>query len=126
MLFQFFKQKKKTAQLSDIFFMFLSSTSFLDRVGVLQPHHCARAAERGYMEQRGVLRTNCIDCLDRTNVAQFAMGMKFLAVSLRALGLDDNYSVDPTSPLLMVSELESFFPFLTFCFSVSSFSLLFL
>jgi len=23
-----------------------------------------------YLEQRGVLRTNCIDCLDRTNVAQ--------------------------------------------------------
>ncbi|KIZ00821.1 hypothetical protein MNEG_7144 [Monoraphidium neglectum] len=25
--------------------------------------------------QRGVLRTNCVDCLDRTNVAQFAFGL---------------------------------------------------
>jgi hypothetical protein len=27
------------------------------------------------MEQMGILRTNCIDCLDRTNVAQFSSGV---------------------------------------------------
>jgi hypothetical protein len=27
------------------------------------------------MEQMGILRTNCIDCLDRTNVAQFSAGV---------------------------------------------------
>jgi len=27
-----------------------------------------------FAEQRGVVRTNCIDCLDRTNVAQFCIG----------------------------------------------------
>ncbi|KAF8025928.1 hypothetical protein BT93_F2685 [Corymbia citriodora subsp. variegata] len=30
------------------------------------------------MLQRGVLRTNCIDCLDRTNVAQYAYGLTAL------------------------------------------------
>ncbi len=33
-----------------------------------------------YYEQ--VIRTNCVDCLDRTNGGQFAVAMKFLAVSL--------------------------------------------
>ena len=29
-----------------------------------------------------VIRTNCVDCLDRTNGGQFAVAMKFLSVSL--------------------------------------------
>lgn len=62
-----------------------SSTAFLDRVDVLQPSHIAKALKRGYLEQRGVLRTNCIDCLDRTNVGQFAVGMRFLGASLKVL-----------------------------------------
>jgi len=37
--------------------------------------------------QRGVLRTNCIDCLDRTNVAQFAYGLAALGRCLEELGL---------------------------------------
>ena len=45
------------------------------------------AREKGFMEQSGVLRTNCIDCLDRTNVGQFVVGMKFLTISLYTLGL---------------------------------------
>jgi hypothetical protein len=52
---------------------------------VLQPSHIAKALERGYLEQRGVLRTNCIDCLDRTNVGQFAVGMRFLGASLKVM-----------------------------------------
>ena len=32
----------------------------------------------GY-KQRGVVRTNCVDCLDRTNTAQFAIGKCALA-----------------------------------------------
>jgi hypothetical protein len=39
------------------------------------------------VEQRGVLRTNCIDCLDRTNVAQFSVGVHALGVQLAAMGL---------------------------------------
>ena len=37
--------------------------------------------------QKGVLRTNCIDCLDRTNVAQFALGFQALGLQLEALGV---------------------------------------
>ena len=36
--------------------------------------------------QRGVVRTNCIDCLDRTNVAQFCVGRTLLRQQLMALG----------------------------------------
>jgi hypothetical protein len=41
-----------------------------------------------YLCQSGVLRTNCIDCLDRTNIAQFAVGKKLLPLSLYLLGLN--------------------------------------
>ncbi|KAI3913846.1 hypothetical protein MKW92_051631 [Papaver armeniacum] len=37
--------------------------------------------------QKGVLRTNCIDCLDRTNVAQYSYGLAALGYQLNALGL---------------------------------------
>ena len=37
--------------------------------------------------QAGVVRTNCIDCLDRTNVAQFAYGLAALGRCLEELGL---------------------------------------
>ena len=43
--------------------------------------------------QHGVLRTNCIDCLDRTNVAQFSFGLAALGQQLHALGLRDNVQV---------------------------------
>uniref|UniRef100_A0A8P4KQD4 SAC domain-containing protein n=1 Tax=Dicentrarchus labrax TaxID=13489 RepID=A0A8P4KQD4_DICLA len=37
----------------------------------------------------GVLRTNCVDCLDRTNTAQFMVGKCALAYQLYALGMID-------------------------------------
>ena len=37
--------------------------------------------------QNGVARTNCIDCLDRTNAAQFVIGKRALALQLHALGV---------------------------------------
>ncbi|WOL02658.1 phosphoinositide phosphatase SAC3-like [Canna indica] len=49
--------------------------------------------------QRGVLRTNCIDCLDRTNVAQYAYGLAALGHQLCALGFIDVPEVDLDSPL---------------------------
>ncbi|KAK3678061.1 phosphatidylinositol-3,5-bisphosphate 5-phosphatase [Recurvomyces mirabilis] len=42
--------------------------------------------------QNGIARTNCIDCLDRTNAAQFVIGKHALSLQLRALGL---YPPDP-------------------------------
>uniref|UniRef100_A0A7N0TYR5 SAC domain-containing protein n=1 Tax=Kalanchoe fedtschenkoi TaxID=63787 RepID=A0A7N0TYR5_KALFE len=44
--------------------------------------------------QNGILRTNCIDCLDRTNVAQYAYGLVALGQQLHALGLVDSAGVD--------------------------------
>lgn len=37
--------------------------------------------------QTGIIRTNCVDCLDRTNTAQFAMGRCALAHQLHKMGL---------------------------------------
>jgi hypothetical protein len=39
--------------------------------------------------QTGIIRTNCIDCLDLTNAAQFVIGMRALGVQLHALTVDD-------------------------------------
>ena len=42
--------------------------------------------------QEGICRSNCIDCLDRTNAAQFVIGKRALGVQLQALGIiDDSY-----------------------------------
>ena len=38
--------------------------------------------------QCGVLRTNCVDCLDRTNVAQFCYARLCLVAQCRALGIE--------------------------------------
>lgn len=51
------------------------------------------------MFQRGVLRTNCIDCLDRTNVAQYAYGLAALGHQLHALGVIDHPKIDLDDPL---------------------------
>ncbi|CAN6313839.1 unnamed protein product [Urochloa humidicola] len=49
--------------------------------------------------QKGVLRTNCIDCLDRTNVAQFAYGFAALGRQLHALGLTEAPKIELHAPL---------------------------
>lgn len=49
--------------------------------------------------QSGVLRTNCIDCLDRTNVAQYAYGLQALGRQLHAMGLTDVSKIDPDSSI---------------------------
>ena len=38
--------------------------------------------------QSGVIRTNCIDCLDRTNATQFCLGRIMLPRQLKALGVE--------------------------------------
>lgn len=40
--------------------------------------------------QNGICRTNCVDCLDRTNAAQFVFGKRALGHQLYALGVVDN------------------------------------
>ncbi|XP_050205895.1 LOW QUALITY PROTEIN: phosphatidylinositol-3-phosphatase SAC1 [Mercurialis annua] len=49
--------------------------------------------------QSGVLRTNCIDCLDRTNVAQYAYGLAALGRQLHAMRMTDIPKVDPDSTI---------------------------
>jgi len=48
--------------------------------------------------QDGVARTNCIDCLDRTNAAQFVIGKRALGHQLHSLGVISdtfiNYDTD--------------------------------
>ena len=44
--------------------------------------------------QNGVARTNCIDCLDRTNAAQFVIGKRALGHQLHALGIISDTSMD--------------------------------
>ncbi|XP_027173210.1 phosphoinositide phosphatase SAC3-like [Coffea eugenioides] len=57
--------------------------------------------------QKGVLRTNCIDCLDRTNVAQYAYGLAALGHQLRALGIINSTKIDLDDPL--ADELMGFY-----------------
>ncbi|KAK9131506.1 hypothetical protein Sjap_011993 [Stephania japonica] len=57
--------------------------------------------------QTGILRTNCIDCLDRTNVAQYAYGLAALGHQLHALGFIDDTKLDLDSPL--ADELMRFY-----------------
>lgn len=47
------------------------------------------ATAEGGERQRGVVRTNCIDCLDRTNVVQGLLGRKHLEAVLDRAGLLD-------------------------------------
>lgn len=73
--------------------IFCLNTKYMDNIRELDQESVKHAKAQGYMTQNGVLRTNCIDCLDRTNGGQFAMGSKFLAVSFRALGLSNDVSL---------------------------------
>lgn len=51
--------------------------------------------------QSGVLRTSCVDCLDRTNVLQFFAGLNVFEQQLLALGIlsGENCSIDLKSNL---------------------------
>ncbi|KAK5107519.1 hypothetical protein LTR62_001049 [Meristemomyces frigidus] len=50
---------------------------------------------RNIQQQKGIIRTNCMDCLDRTNVVQSAIGGWALQQQLLELGLDINLKTDP-------------------------------
>ncbi len=48
-------------------------------------------------KQSGVLRTNCMDCLDRTNVVQSAFGQAALQIQLKAEGVEVDLQTDSTT-----------------------------
>ncbi|KAL8953381.1 MAG: hypothetical protein Q9222_000758 [Ikaeria aurantiellina] len=52
--------------------------------------------------QNGVARTNCIDCLDRTNAAQFIIGKCALGFQLQALGIVADEKVDFDTEIVTV------------------------
>lgn len=62
--------------------------------------HCA-GSDADVWLQHGVLRTNCIDCLDRTNVTQYAFGCCALGRQLHALGLLDSPDLDVDSSVAL-------------------------
>eukprot|EP00210_Caulerpa_lentillifera_P003675 g3508.t1 len=49
--------------------------------------------------QKGVSRSNCIDCLDRTNIWQYVYGLTTLGHQLNSLGLLDSNELDPNCSL---------------------------
>lgn len=50
--------------------------------------------------QRGIMRSNCIDSLDRTNVAQFCVGKCALGFQLHALGLTPSPQMETATDLI--------------------------
>jgi hypothetical protein len=54
------------------------------------------------MEQSGVLRTNCIDCLDRTNSAQFRAGVNAVGQQLVVMGIRSKGKLDTSSSVFQV------------------------
>jgi hypothetical protein len=55
--------------------------------------HCDNLEKK----QACVLRTNCMDCLDRTNVVQSATGRKALEAQLKVEGFDLSIQIDQTN-----------------------------
>ncbi|XP_024372044.1 phosphoinositide phosphatase SAC6 [Physcomitrium patens] len=60
-----------------------------------------------FKEQKGVVRTNCIDCLDRTNVTQSLLGRKALEAQLQRIGIFES-----TNTVAQFEALEAKFKFL--------------
>ncbi|OMO83409.1 hypothetical protein COLO4_22544 [Corchorus olitorius] len=64
-------------------FLYDKIADFLEKNGyLLLNEKCEKMKE-----QLGVVRTNCIDCLDRTNVTQSMIGRKMLELQLRRIGV---------------------------------------
>ncbi|GAA5887566.1 hypothetical protein JCM6882_001451 [Rhodosporidiobolus microsporus] len=64
-----------------------------------------REVREGPMVQRGVIRTNCIDCIDRTNSAQGLIAEVALAHQLHALGFIPTPSLPPESDAVHLCEI---------------------
>lgn len=75
-------------------------------------HHPKFAGMKGYgysenhpgLCQTGILRVNCVDCLDRTNTAQFMVGKCALGFQLYALGVTDSPHIEFDSDVVRVLE----------------------
>ena len=56
--------------------------------------HNGDGTEHPIRVQNGVARTNCIDCLDRTNAAQFVIGKLALGHQLHVLGIIEETAIE--------------------------------
>lgn len=66
-----------------------------DGINISDENHSAKSPRL----QKGVLRTNCIDCLDRTNVAQYAYGLAAIGHQLHSLGIIQHPKIDLDDPV---------------------------
>ncbi|VDN00841.1 unnamed protein product [Thelazia callipaeda] len=57
-----------------------------------------------FLLQRGIFRTNCVDCLDRTNVTQFAIGKVSLGLQLYSMGFVGEPVLSPSSEVCRIYE----------------------
>ncbi|KAF2667097.1 hypothetical protein BT63DRAFT_458061 [Microthyrium microscopicum] len=64
----------------------LIAQDIMEETGMFQNGDCVNSIPK---MQNGIARTNCIDCLDRTNAAQFVIGKRALGHQLQALGVID-------------------------------------
>jgi len=55
-------------------------------------------------EQKGVIRTNCVDCLDRTNHVQSAISRSIVSVQALKLGLIEPFAATPD---ILIQQIES-------------------
>ena len=59
----------------------------------LQEYGFTHFTEEGFMSQQsGILRTNCLDCLDRTNAVQTLFALEALEMLLESFSIDANHS----------------------------------
>ncbi|VVC42223.1 Hypothetical protein CINCED_3A001710 [Cinara cedri] len=62
--------------------------------------------KNGIIHQNGIIRVNCVDCLDRTNTAQFAIGKCALAYQLYYLGLLNTPSLEYDTDCVRLLEVS--------------------
>ncbi|CAO2835328.1 unnamed protein product [Amaranthus hypochondriacus] len=85
-----------------------STNEMLNSLNREQDSDAGKHARKEYLSshkprfQSGVLRTNCIDCLDRTNVAQYAYGLEALGRQLHAMQMSVKPKLDPDSSIATV------------------------
>ena len=58
----------------------------------METHGITHFDSSGFVsQQEGIIRTNCLDCLDRTNAVQTLFAQQALQAQISALGVDANH-----------------------------------
>ncbi|CAL1282798.1 unnamed protein product [Larinioides sclopetarius] len=111
------KEANVMPRLAQIAYCVLNKTGFFHTrkefyCQTINPHINKKLSLGGYLKadgsrlQTGIVRVNCVDCLDRTNTAQFALGKAALAFQLYVLGVLENPKLEfDTDCVRMLEEL---------------------